>query len=268
MQYEELRDLNQKNQETIISCLENEQLSGLTTLKDFESILVSIVDDFANFKLSLDEFSAISGNLLLILQNNKSLENAHIGGIQLQDYLLMGDDISWYIRRDPIRAGEALKTLIDLSESLKRELFDNKAAIEKYPFLEPLDVEESRLIFSYLKTLRLDNFNQQENIEKFFMAVMKDFMLGNHYLKDILSICKGFRKLLVTQPLNISNTEFTQKLIAGLEQASQQTTEPADWWKNSTLLVELYQELGKSQTINKEKHMPPLDASRGNDPKF
>lgn len=63
MQYQELQNLTQENRETIIFYLEKEQLIGLTSLEDFENILISITDDFTNFKLSLDEFSAICGNL-------------------------------------------------------------------------------------------------------------------------------------------------------------------------------------------------------------
>lgn len=58
------------------------------------------------------------------------------------------------------------------------------------------------------------------------------------------------------------------KLIVGLKQASQQTTDAGNWWKNSKLLIDLYKEVGKSQGTNKEKHIPPPDANRGNDPKF
>ena len=108
---------------------------------------------------------------------------------------------------------------------------------------------------------------ETEDVKKLFVAIMPDFMRGNYHLKDILNLCNGFRKLLDTQFVKTHQDKFIQELMSSLKTASQQTTEPEVWWQNARQLVELYKTLGKRQTTIRDRHLPPLDANRGNDPR-
>jgi len=267
MEYQELKEFDEGTKKLMVSYMKKAGIFGLNSLNNFEKFLVALIDDFMNYKLSTDDFSVLCGKLLQVLEKNDALKEVYVDEMQLQNYLLMGDEITWYLRYDPVEAGESIKSLIDLSDSLKRKLFDDEDAMEKYPFLELLDKEERRLIFEYLRSLGLAGLTETEDVKKLFVTIMPDFMRGNYHLKDILNLCNGFRKLLDTQFVKSDRSEFIQELMSGLKNASQQTTEPEVWWQNARQLVELYKILGKRQTTNKNRHLPPLDANRGNDPR-
>lgn len=116
MNYPELSKFDPETQQLIIGYVEKANVGGLKSTLDFEKTFVSIAEDLENKKISIDDFSFLCGKLLLILEENDSIQ-----GEKLEEFLLMGDDSEWYIKHNPQKGSEIIDSVLAYAKELKEK---------------------------------------------------------------------------------------------------------------------------------------------------
>ncbi len=66
------------------------------TFKEVEAVFLLARKDFLNYKISVDQFSAICDELHISMRNKIDLLTTH-----LESVLISGAELSWYIRQRP-----------------------------------------------------------------------------------------------------------------------------------------------------------------------
>lgn len=257
MKYEDLEQTDPKTQKVIASIMEKAELKELNSEEDYEKFIFVLMREYARYKVEVDDLSQICKLLF-------GFSEKQFAGSELSTHLLSGKDISEKMRTEPYEAGLILTALMNYGESLREKLYS-----DKYSFLLALDREERAAISEYLEMLKLSNLNSLRDVQILFLAIMQDLMAGTHTLENTIKLSGGINKLCETLPEGVRNDQFIREL-AEVSGIAAKTTELHEWSENSRQMVSLYNETKKNryiQAIPGGRHIPPADATRGNDPR-
>lgn len=97
--------------EKLATYLEKSDITSLDTkLTDtkLRFLLLIFTKDFTESKLSFDDYSSLCEKLLGVLQNKKDGTDSDL--FMICHY---GAELSWYIRNEPVRAGNFLQKVLD-----------------------------------------------------------------------------------------------------------------------------------------------------------
>lgn len=79
-----------------------------TTVGQLEPVFLKFVEDYLEYRLTFDDFSTLCEQLLMVLRNKGNAFESEL--FSVSHY---GAELSWYVRNDPLRAGEFLEIIID-----------------------------------------------------------------------------------------------------------------------------------------------------------
>ena len=88
-------------------------LKHLLDNQNYISFFKTITQDFLNEKLDTDDFSVLLEKLWIVLSKNKNTKDDKITFT-----CLLGAELEWYLRNDPVKAGEFLKQILDFYNKL------------------------------------------------------------------------------------------------------------------------------------------------------
>lgn len=105
--YEEVLEALNKR---LTSYLRKEDLTSVTesSEKDLKRLVFAFIKDFLEYQLSFDDFSSLCEQILIELRNRPDRKDSDL--FSMCNY---GAELNWYIRNEPVRAGDFLETILE-----------------------------------------------------------------------------------------------------------------------------------------------------------